>query len=55
METIALNIKFVLFLALELSVLFVIAAGLIAGVYQIVRDAVREARREAELAPKATS
>lgn len=53
METIFLNIKFVLFLALELPVLIIIAAGLVAGVYQIVRDRVQEARRHDRLAPEA--
>jgi uncharacterized protein YneF (UPF0154 family) len=53
METIALNIKFLLFLALELSVVLVIVAGLIAGLYQIVREKVQETRRKDELAPEA--
>jgi len=53
METLALNIKFLLFLALELSVVLVIVAGLIAGLYQIVREQVQETRRRDELAPEA--
>ena len=53
METLALNIKFLLFLALELSVVLVIVAGLIAGLYQIVREQVQETRRKDELAPEA--
>jgi hypothetical protein len=53
METTALDIKFLMFLALELSVLFVIVAGVVAGVYQVVRDTVRKVHRKAELAPEA--
>lgn len=53
METLALNIKWLLFLALELSVVLVIAAGLIAGLYQVVRERVQETRRKDELAPEA--
>lgn len=49
METLALNVKFLLFLAMELSVLLLIVAALVAGAYQIVRDKVREARRREEL------
>jgi hypothetical protein len=54
MDAIFLNIKFLLFSALELSVLFVMGAALLAGAYQIVRDQVREARRRDQIAPKAT-
>ena len=53
MEEIFLAIKYVLFLGMELTVLVVIAAVLIAGVYQVVHDKVREARRKDEIAPEA--
>jgi hypothetical protein len=53
METLALNIKFLLFLALELSVVLVFVAGLVAGLYQIVREKVQETRRKDELASEA--
>jgi Na+-translocating ferredoxin:NAD+ oxidoreductase RnfG subunit len=39
-----LTIKYLMFLALELSVFIVIGAVLVAGLYQIVRDKVRESR-----------
>jgi hypothetical protein len=54
METTALDIKFLMFLALELSVLFVVVAGVVAGVYQVVRDTVREAHRKAGLTSEAS-
>jgi hypothetical protein len=50
METIMLNIKFAMFLALEGFVFAVIGAALIAGVAQIVRE---RSRREAESAADA--
>ena len=52
METTMLGIKYVLFLALELFVFAVMGVALIAGVYQIVREKIREARRLAEVAPE---
>jgi len=45
MENIMLTFKYLIFVALELSVFVVIGVALIAGLYQIVRDKVREARR----------
>jgi hypothetical protein len=44
MENVFLTIKFVLFLAMELFVIGVVGAVLIAGLYQIVRDRIRESR-----------
>ena len=44
MENVMLAIKYLMFLALELSVFVVIGAVLVAGLYQIVRDKVRESR-----------
>ncbi len=46
-----LAIKYLLFLALELSVFVVIGAVLVAGLYQIVRDKVRESRRLDQITP----
>jgi hypothetical protein len=54
METTALDIKFLMFLALELSVLFVVVAGVVAGVYQVVCDTVREAHRKTGLTSEAS-
>jgi hypothetical protein len=45
METMMLGIKYVVFLALEVFVFAVMGAVLIAGLYQIVRDKIRESRR----------
>jgi hypothetical protein len=42
-------IKFLEFLALELSVVVLMGAVLIAGLYQVVRDRVREARRQDQI------
>ena len=53
MENVMLAIKFLLFLALELSVFVVIGAVLIAGLYQIVRDKVRESQRFDQVTPAA--
>ena len=53
MENIMLTVKFVLFLAMELFVIGVLGAVLIAGLYQIVRDRVRESRRLDGMVPKA--
>jgi hypothetical protein len=53
METTMLDIKFLLFLAMEASVVAVIGAVLIAGLYQIVRDKILESRRLDKLAPEA--
>jgi len=46
-----LAIKYLLFLALELSVFVVIGAVLVAGLYQIVRDKVRESQRLDQITP----
>ena len=53
MENVLLTIKSLMFLALELSVFVVIGAVLVAGLYQIVRDKVRESRRRDQVAPEA--
>lgn len=50
MENLALTIKYIEFLALELSVIVVVGIVVGAGVYQIVRDKVREARRSDQVA-----
>jgi hypothetical protein len=52
MEDIMLFVKFILFFAMEFTVLAVIAAVLVAGLYQIVRDRVRESRRQDEITPE---
>jgi Na+-translocating ferredoxin:NAD+ oxidoreductase RnfG subunit len=52
MDTVMLSIKFLLFFALEFAVLAVIGAVLVAGLYQIVRDKVRESRRQDQIAPE---
>jgi hypothetical protein len=44
MESVFLTIKFALFLAMELFVVGALGAVLILGLYQIVRDKVRESR-----------
>jgi hypothetical protein len=54
MDNIMLIVKFLLFFALEFSVLVVIGVILIAGLYQIVRDKVRESRRRDQIAPEST-
>jgi len=53
MENVMLTIKSLMFLALELSVFVVIGAVLVAGLYQIVRDKVRESRRRDQVASEA--
>lgn len=55
METTMLTIKFLVFLALELFVLSALGAALIAGLYKIVRDKVRESRRPDKVAPEPRS
>jgi hypothetical protein len=52
MEDIMLFVKFILFFAMEFTVVAVIGAVLIAGLYQIVRDKVRESRRQDEITPE---
>jgi hypothetical protein len=44
MESVFLTIKFVLLVAMEFFVIGVLGIALILGVYQIVRDKVRESR-----------
>lgn len=49
MESVMLAIKFVMFVALEVTVLAVIGAVVVAAVYQIVHDKVRESRQRDEI------
>lgn len=51
METTMLSIKYVMFLAMEVFIFIVMAGALIAGLYQVIRDRVRESRRLGEAAP----
>jgi hypothetical protein len=44
MENIMLTVKFVLFLAMEVFVVATMGAVLILGLYQIVKDKIRESR-----------
>jgi hypothetical protein len=44
MESTFLTAKYIVFLAMELLVIGTLGAALIAGVYQIVKDKVRESR-----------
>lgn len=55
MENIMLTVKFVLFLAMELFVIGALGAVLIAGLYRIVRDKVRESRRLDGVVPDSAS
>ena len=50
MESIMLTIKFVLFLAMEVFVVATLGAALILGLYQIVKEKVRESRYLDEIA-----
>ncbi len=52
MESMMLTIKFGVFLALELFVLGVLGAALIAGLYRVVQDKIRESRRHDGVTPK---
>lgn len=52
MESIMLTVKFVLFLAMEVFVVATVVGALILGLYQIVRDKVRESRRLDEVVPE---
>jgi hypothetical protein len=52
MESIILTVKFALFLAMEVFVVATLVGALIAGLYQIVRDKVRESRRLDEVVPE---
>jgi uncharacterized membrane protein len=55
MDDFMLFVKFLLFFGMEFTVLAVIAIVIFAGLYQIVRDKVRESRREDEIAAETTS
>jgi hypothetical protein len=52
MESVMLTIKFVLFLAMEVFVVATLVGALILGLYQIVKDKVRESRRLDEIVPE---
>lgn len=52
MESIMMTVKFVLLLAMEVFVVATLVGALIAGLYQIVRDKIRESRRLDEVAPE---
>ncbi len=52
MDEIMLTVKYVEFLALQLSVFAVIGAVLIAGLRQVVQDKVRESRRRDRIMPQ---
>ena len=54
MESTFLAIKFVLFVAMEILVIGTLGAVLIMGLYQIVRDKVRESRLLDQVAPEAS-
>jgi uncharacterized membrane protein YozB (DUF420 family) len=51
METAMLTGKYLIFLAMEVIVAALIVAALVAGIYQIVREKVRQARRVDAVAP----
>jgi hypothetical protein len=53
MESTFLTTKYILFLAMELFVIGTLGAALIAGVYQIVKDKVRESRILDNVIPEA--
>ena len=52
MESIMLTVKFALFLAMEVFVVATVVGALIVGLYQVVRDKVRESRRLDEVVPE---
>ena len=55
MESIMLTVKFALFLAMEVFVVATLVGALIVGLYQVVRDKVRESRRLDEVVPETLS
>ena len=52
MEGVMLTVKFVLFLAMEVFVVATVVGSLILGLYEIVKDRVRESRRLDEVVPE---
>jgi ABC-type proline/glycine betaine transport system permease subunit len=52
MESVMLTIKFAIFLAMEVFVVATMVGALILGVYQIVKDKIRESRRLDEIVPE---
>jgi hypothetical protein len=54
MESTFLTIKFVLFVAMEIFVIGALGAVLVMGLYQVVRDKVRESRLLDQVAPEAS-
>jgi membrane protein implicated in regulation of membrane protease activity len=55
MESVMLGVKFLMFFALEFTVVVIIGACLVAAVYQVVRDRVRESREEDQITREAGS
>jgi hypothetical protein len=49
MESVMLDLKLIMFIAMEVIVVAVIGCVLIAGLYQIVRDKVLESRRRDQI------
>ncbi len=52
MESVFASAKFVLFVAMEVFVIGTLGAALIAGLYQIVRDRVRESQLLDQVTPE---
>jgi len=52
MESVMLTVKFALFLAMEVFVVATLVGVLILGLYQVVKDKVRESRRLDEIVPE---
>jgi hypothetical protein len=52
MENVFLSVKFVLLVAMEVFVIGTLGAAMIAGLYQIVRDKVRESRLLDQVTPE---
>ena len=52
MENVFLSAKFVLFVVMEVFVIGTLGVALIAGLYQIVRDRVRESRILDQVTPE---
>jgi hypothetical protein len=55
MESTMLDIKYLLFLAMETFVVAAMGAALIVGLYQIVREKIAESRRLDKLATEASA
>jgi hypothetical protein len=55
MDSMMLTVKFVVFFVLEFFVLSLLGAGLLAGLYHIVQEKIRESRRLDGVASEARS